>query len=501
MIESWGAWYRMHSKSLRWKIQVWHALILAILITGFAGVLYGTQRWTRLRQIDQELAAAAEIVMGQWSRTEVRNSQPAPKIELPSTFAPRRFRRAHEAPYYVIWDQAGKVWNRDGAVADRAGVVASAVNPNAMTAPRPDRFSSQASPSQETQRRVRFRNRGELREAFLGGPGNSWVLVGRFIGPDRRDLQSLLAWLAGVGAAVFVIGLAGGWILSARSVSPIEDISRVASDISERSLSERIDSGQMNTELAELSHTLNEMFARLESAFDRQKQFTGDASHELRTPLSVLQVHQQLALSRERTPAEYRETLRVCQRATRQMSELIESLLTLARVDSAGSVSHEADETVTVDLADLVAAAAEPLQTLADAKSIAIELSQTPAKIDGDPSQLNQLINNLLSNAISHCPAESRVQVGVTADDQEATLVVTDNGPGIADEHVPHLFDRFYRVDAGRSRDLGGTGLGLSICKTIAEAHRGAISVQSTVGQGSTFRVTFPLAAPPDSSN
>ncbi len=248
--------------SLRLRIQLWHALVLAVLIISFGSVLYFMQRWTRFREIDNELAAAIEVLNGQLKFVDPSMPTEQGKItvlSVPDTFAPRRVKDAYELPYYILWGPTGEVLH-DSRV-ERSSLISQ-----------PGTYAAI--------RGVRFRNRGEFREAFANGSKGGTVLVGRFIGPDLRDLSELLLVLLVTGITMFIVGLAGGWFISAKSIKPIETIGRVAREISESDLRQRIDTGQMTTELSELSQTLNDTFARLEAAFLRQKQFTADASHD-----------------------------------------------------------------------------------------------------------------------------------------------------------------------------------------------------------------------------
>lgn len=318
------------------------------------------------------------------------------------------------------------------------------------------------------------------------------VLAGRNVHADFRDLRNLLYLLIGSGTAVFALGLLGGWSLSGATVRPIAEITRVASDLSETNLSDRIDLGETDAELQKLARTLNETFARLQSAFNRQVQFTADASHELRTPLSVVQIHQELALSKERTPEEYREAIETCQRATTRMNALVESLLTLARLDTdAAPVLKER-----VDIGALVWDCVEQVQLLADSKCIRSETQAAfDVYVDGSRSQLVQVITNLLTNAIAYSLSDAEVSVTVHQQSDEVVVSVCDTGDGIPAADLPHVFERFYRVDKQRTQDSGGSGLGLSISKKIMDAHGGRIVAESAVGEGSTFMLTFPVAS------
>ncbi|HEY8742776.1 MAG TPA: ATP-binding protein, partial [Chloroflexota bacterium] len=225
-------------------------------------------------------------------------------------------------------------------------------------------------------------------------------------------------------------------------------------------------------------------------AFSRQRQFTADASHELRTPLAVLAAQADLALDQARRPEDYRSALREIHQQAQQMAQLLAELLMLARADSGPvDIDHEM-----LDLTALVADTIATLTPLAETSGVTLSASaHLSVLITGDQARLTQLIVNLVDNALKYTPIGGCVEVSVRAMDGRARLRVSDSGVGIAPEHLPHLFERFYRADAARSRDEGGAGLGLAICQWIASAHQGTIAVQSTPGEGTTFTVSLPL--------
>jgi two-component system, OmpR family, sensor kinase len=298
------------------------------------------------------------------------------------------------------------------------------------------------------------------------------------------------AWLlTGIGAAVLLLGIAGGGWIATRAIRPIEDISSTAVKISAGDLSLRIDIGDTETELGRLAGVLNSTFTRLDAAFSQQSRFTSDAAHELRTPVAVILTQTQAALSRERTAVEFRKTVEACQRAAQRMRRLIESLLELARLDA----GQEPMQRVRFDLSETIRDCVELIRPLADERKITIHCNLPMFQCDGDPDRLAQVITNLLTNAIQYNEKEGRVQVGVTAEKGMAVLTVADTGQGIPTDDLPHIFDRFYRVDKSRSGSAGRTGLGLAISKAIVAAHSGNIEATSQLGVGTTFTVRLPL--------
>ena len=326
------------------------------------------------------------------------------------------------------------------------------------------------------------------RSVNIRGPERSRIVVGQDVTPLLNDLNRLLFITLGTACGVLVIGLAGGWWLSGRAIAPIERISKTAESISATNLSRRIDESEMDQELGRLSGILNSMLERLENSFDQQNRFTADASHELRTPLAVLIMQSELALSRERSGDEYRETIQVCQRASKRMNQLVENLLTLAKTD-AGKLELRKEE---VDLSLLVDESVELLKPLATNRQIEFDLKTNPATCVCDSSLLIQVVNNLIHNAIVYNNDGGLISVTTFSDGDTVVLQVRDNGPGMDPLELPHLFERFYRVDRARSREKGGSGLGLAICHNVTAAHKGTLTVISELGKGSRFELRLP---------
>jgi len=269
----------------------------------------------------------------------------------------------------------------------------------------------------------------------------------------------------------------------------VDKIAQTAREIEESDLSRRIN---VNTkdELGRLAATLNEMIGRLEKAFQRQKQFTSDASHELRAPLAVIEAESSLALQKERPSSDYQRSLEIISQESKQMSSLIDQLLTLARAD-AGKEQWNFTE---VNLGKLISNLSTDVEVLCQEKGLNFQLGQTQdLVVKGDEARLRELFMNLLDNAIRYTPSPGTVSISLRREGQMAVVAITDTGVGIPAEDMPFIFERFYRVDKSRSRAEGGSGLGLAICRHIAEAHGGKIEVESQVGAGSTFSVWLPL--------
>jgi heavy metal sensor kinase len=328
-----------------------------------------------------------------------------------------------------------------------------------------------------------------MREAFRFLPRGQCLLVGRSLVPDLAAMRRLALWLTAAGATVLLLGLAGGWWVATRAIRPIDAISATAVRIADGDLSQRISAADTDSELGRLAGVLNSTFARLEAAFAQQARFTSDASHELRTPVSVILTQTQTALSRERTNLEYREALEACQRAAHRMKALTESLLELARLDA----GHAPIKKRQFDLPGVARDCVDLLRPLAAERGIQISCDVPPMECLGDAERIGQVVTNLLTNAIHFNREQGEVRLSARAENGAVLLTVTDTGQGIPAEDIPHLFERFYRVDKSRSRIQGRNGLGLAICKAIVDAHGGTIQVASQAGVGSTFTVRLPL--------
>jgi heavy metal sensor kinase len=328
--------------------------------------------------------------------------------------------------------------------------------------------------------------RGQASFAVLGTP------------LDPYDLTARLILTLGIGSLLtLAIALVGGFWLADRAMRPVHTITQAARTISETDLSRRLNI-RARDELGELAGTFDRMLARLQTAFERQRQFVADASHELRTPLTIVNLEAGRALAARRTTKEYRQALTVIQSENEFMTDLVNDLLMLARMD-AGQAAMERQP---LDLSEVAADTIERLAPLAERNEVTLEAGELPeARMLGDRQYLLRMLSNLVENAIKYADGDGkRVLVETGVADGTAWVRVADMGPGIAPEHLPHLFERFYRVDPARRRpdeadpglkSSGGSGLGLSIVQWIARAHGGEVRVESTLGVGTTFEVRF----------
>jgi len=312
------------------------------------------------------------------------------------------------------------------------------------------------------------------------------VEVGVSNARTEATLRQVLIML-GIGLPITVcVAVAGGFVLVRRSLRPVEQIARKAEDITQHNLSERLPVVQTGDELERLSISINHMIARLEDSFQSSKQFVADASHELRTPLTVLRGELEGLAQDTQLKPQTRETLGSMLEEVDRLAEIVEGLLALSRLDAGEANS----EWVRFDLAELVATTADQMSLLAEDKNITVVCESTSGvNVEGDRARMKQVVVNLLDNAIKYTPIGGRVRLNIETEDGCAVLDVADDGIGIPQDALPHVFKRFYRVDGSRSRDQGGAGLGLSIVKSICAAHGAQVEVASVPGKGSRFRV------------
>ena len=484
-------------QSLRWRLQAWHSLILLAVLAAFGITVYYLNQETRWRRVDRELQRRVNILIaslppgppvdriqggkfrfgiggGGGGSRRGSDMRETPEMRQPSGSFDLRIplgqeylfdNRFDENFYYLVWSVNGTVLRQS-------------TNAPATIA-KPKQFELLASPV--------VRVRDNYREIIQPARRGLILLVGCNIMHELIEFRRF-GWIcAAVGGMVLAIGLAGGWWLATRAIQPIGEISKTARLIAEGDLSKRVNISKTDNELGQLAEVLNNTFDRLQTVFARQTQFTADASHELRTPISIILSQTQFALKSERSSNDYRESLEACQRSALRMRQLIEALLTLARLDAAEPLKHQ-----TFDLGLLIRETVDALRPMAAEREIQVICSASNIQMKGSSEQLRQLVSNLVNNAISYNHPKGEVNVNLSEDAHSLILTVKDTGQGIDAADLPHIFERFYRADKSRSRAEGHSGLGLAIVKTIVEAHRGTIDVVSDLGKGSVFTIRFP---------
>lgn len=299
-----------------------------------------------------------------------------------------------------------------------------------------------------------------------------------------RDFLQLLLWMI---PGVLAVACFGGYWISRRALAPVDEITRVARSISVQNLANRLVVPRTGDEIQRMSETWNDVLERLDSAVRRIRQFTADASHELRTPLALIRATAELTLRRERKQGEYQRALIEIQMEAERMTELTESLLSLARADSAAALPLSR-----TDLNEIIQEVVRKSEAVAEAKGVVLKTdgSDRPAIAEANPSAIRRLLLALIDNALKHTPPGGIVTVSAAPSNDCVVLRVEDTGEGIPVDALPHIFERFFRADTARSSG-SGVGLGLSIAQAIAQAHGSRIAVASEPGAGARFELSL----------
>jgi heavy metal sensor kinase len=480
--------------SIRWRLTLGYAIALAVTMIAFGAMLYFA--WQRIsrqgfdRRLEQRLQLEADLsaryleesyrVLGRI----VTHDREDPRSVLEPSIA-SYFESVQD--YLAVVDSSGSVlFASDSAAALRADQFESflaAVHPLPPVARSGEyRFSETVGPA-----------RYHVRPLRRAGLGVAAVLVAAPSTTTVVEAQDLLNVMVAIAPVILLASLLVGFWIAGRSVAPLGSMVRELEAITDgTSLHRRVVVDPRGDEVARLGTAVNRMFERLEKSFSALHRFTAEASHELKTPIMVLRAGVERALRHPGTPAESLQALDESLDQINLMTELVDSLLTLARADE-GRLPLALED---CDLRALVEEAGETASMLAEPAELAVTttLPEHSVPLRADRNRIRQLLLNLVTNAVKYTPAGG--QVAIELSEQETHLVVTisDSGIGIAAGDLPHIFDRFWRADPARSRtgERPGTGLGLAITKWVAEAHGGAISVQSRPGRGTQFTVTLP---------
>ncbi len=492
---------RFRPRSLRAQLALWHGGLLALTLLLLAAFTYVLLRQFLSLSADAALSDYAEktakMIAARLYQFETQNNGKASGASFESRFIDNTDLQS--------WGRYVQVINRNGEPVARSDALRT------KTLPRLDASAMLEGLRGETIRQT-VTDLGEYPVRVVtvpvqrGSKVEYLVQAGASVEGVEGALKRASVILLVLTPSVFAVAVVGGWFLVGSALKPVDSMTQTALTIEGKRLDVRLVPPKSDNEIGRLAAALNEMIARLDKSFKQIERFTADASHELKTPLTSIRGEAEVLLMSDLPKEEVRRVLQSIIEETERLTSIVNNLLLLSRADADQvRLKHEV-----ISLDETAMASYETVERLAQRKHITLDIAEMQdARIEGDALWVQQLITNLLINAVNYTPEGGTVTLSVVCEDAEtsdipnamtlphAKLSVSDTGIGIAPEHLPSLFDRFYRVDSGRSREAGGSGLGLNIARWVAESHHGQIRVESKVGKGTVFTVLLPLALPP----
>ena len=461
---------------IRWRLTLWFSLILLIIMT-VAGAIGHTFFQSHLRNdIDDNLSVYSAKIHGTLHGNEV--PEPLDYDVIHPTLSDVPINEFASPGIYI------QLIDRDGNIIAKS-----------------DNLGDQELPFDSSLVEKGFNGNVDIATVSAGEGADLRIMVSPLfiqnetllleVGESLQHVDSIinqLRWGFFISILVaLVLAVLSGAILAQRALAPVKRITAIADSIGESSdLGRRVGYNGPMDEVGHLAATFDHMIDHLDKVFQSQKIFVADASHDLRSPLTVLQGNLDL-LKRDMPEEDKEESLRAMRREIKRMNGIVDDLLLLAEIET-----DQSDQQEIVSLKDILLECLKQAQQLTTNHTI-VEGKVEDISVKGNRHRLNQMLANLVSNAVKYTPESSTITLSLFRDDERARIEVADNGMGIAPEHIPHLFDRFYRVSKARSRDAGSTGLGLAIVKEIARQHGGEVTVESETGKGSTFTVWLKL--------
>ncbi|NOZ73835.1 MAG: HAMP domain-containing protein [FCB group bacterium] len=454
--------------NVRTRLTLWYVLILALMLLAYAGTFITLVFLNLRKDLDRQLEQDYEIV----EEYITAASDGSLNIEPDND------------PYFH--ERWFDIWTTDGMLMYASRPFSGKSLPGVS--------SAEASEVGFTFHSLTLANQVRLR--IMSGKINiegQWFYIRLIQSEERlwRELKVYVQLLLLLFPPGLLIAGLGGYVLAKRFLAPVDRMAETARRISEKNLQERLPVHNTADELGRLAGAFNALLERLQESFDRLKQFTSDAAHELRTPLTAIRSIGEVGLQNRREAEQYREIIGSMLEENQRLTRLVDNLLFLSRTD-AGSFALASE---IIDVSAFVRKTIELILPLAEEKDQEIRLEgESFLRITADPALLKQVLLNLLDNAIKYSPKQTIIVVHLEAVDQNALHIrVIDQGPGIPREHQTKIFERFYRVDKGRSRELGGAGLGLSIAAWAMSALGGTIQLESQPGKGSIFTLILPI--------
>ncbi|MEK6303525.1 MAG: ATP-binding protein [Acidobacteriota bacterium] len=458
--------------SVRARLTLWYVLVFGLLLLGFSIPTYVLLSRSLYDRVDQSLSNAAQATASEFL-SEIKEFNGDAGLGAAETLNELRLPNVYTA---ICADDRILASNLPEAQEPSLRQVTASERSNDQTS-----FRTMEGFGEEGARMV-------VLPLEAGGKRYFVAVAEPLLGLVEQVALIRRIFYVGFPATLLVAAI-GGFLLARKSLAPVLEMSEQAQRIGATNLQERLTVSNPRDELGRLAGVFNELLSRLDRSFGNMREFMADASHELRTPLSIIRGEADVALSQQRDPAEYNETLTIIQDEARRLTLIVDDMLSLARADAGQRPLNVQD----FYLNDLVEEACRAMQVLALRKGVALTPMLTEdVSFRGDEDLLRRLMINLLDNALKFTPSGGSVSAQLVCEPSMVKIIVLDTGAGIPAEAVPHVFERFYRIDKSRSRADGGSGLGLAIARWVAEAHKGSIDLVSSPGHGSKFTVSLP---------
>ncbi|MEJ2135072.1 MAG: ATP-binding protein [Desulfofustis sp.] len=467
-------------RSIRLKLTFWYTGLLTLTCLLLGGLSYGLLSYSLNRDIDYALRGIADVL----KTTVERRTDTILPAEIDDIF--RQFfgfsPLERHIDFFNLSGQRQRGESRDKSL---------------LEVPLSESALEAAAKGKQVFETIEGENSPALRVLTTPVVDNGRVVNVVRVGMSLENMQEtkkrFLLIMAGLLPITLLFSGGGGWLLAGRFLRPIDSMTRTANRISAEHLSQRLGVSGSDDELDRLARTINDMLDRIDGSVQEMRRFSADASHELQTPLTILKGEIEVALLKQRSPAEYEQVLNSCLEEIDRINKLVEGLLLLARAD-VGALRLDLQP---VDMAQLSHQLCDQLQPLAQQHGIDLHHALLDsAVVDGDELQLQRMLMNLIDNGIKYTPAGGQVSVSVEKIAEQAVIRVQDSGPGFGAEEADKIFDRFHRAPQARQQHSKGSGLGLSIARSIALAHHGEIWAESEPGVGSTFSVAIPSLKP-----
>jgi two-component system, OmpR family, sensor kinase len=463
-------WWR--HRSFKARLTIWYAASMCFVLGAFALIAYEIVEHRLAAELDRQLRIDFDIVEAQ---LDVRASGEF-DWSVVGAHGDEGFARLFA--WFEIWSENGKLLLRHWPIPETA-IHRPLPPPGGSTLKFYDIEIERTLPARIMERPARVLGRGVI------------VRIIRDASDTRQTLEQILEVFAFSLPVAAAIAALGGYWLARRSLSPIARISAEARQITSESLSARLPVANRHDEIGQLATVFNDTLARLEASFNELKRFSADASHELRTPLTALRAVGEAALQADVDPRSLREAISSMLEEAQRLTDLTDALLMLARLETGTGAQKE-----TVDLAEIANSVLDTLSVLAENKHQELQsnIPDVAVLVSGNALLLRHALLNVVHNAIRYSPADTSIQIDLGRRGDQALIDVSDEGPGISRDLRSKVFDRFFRLDAARSRDTGGHGLGLAIAKSVVEKHGGTIEIRPRQSSGTTFHIELPMA-------